>query len=392
MTLHHHASTVLVSGFRAEPAAASAWVTLDRPVELRHTAVGGGPVSGNIDGFLAAALLPAMRSGARLRAEDPVSSSLLVGVERIQTILHAWCPELVHIEVDAASRSPQGSRRATGIAAFFSGGVDSLYTALKHRDELTALVFIAGFDIRLERSAARTRCVRLARAAAAALGKPLVEVETSIRSFSRPYVGWGLYHGAALASVASFLAPRFGKVYIPSSLSYDSYFPHGSHPLLDPLWTTEELELVHDGFEANRYEKTAFVAASDAALRFLRVCNRSTGSIVNCGRCEKCLRTMVALRVLGVLEDCRTFAAHPDLEAIPAVLAGRDWANRDLWEQNLRAAEQAGDDPVLLRTLRNALGRPGRAPTRRRVSWRSDRSRLVVPTRGEREAAGQRLR
>jgi hypothetical protein len=374
-----HGRTVLVSGFRREPAAVSARVTVDRPVAIGH-ATAQGPVPAAADSLLAAALLPAMATAARLRTEEPISAALATGLEKVQTVLSAWYPELTHIQVDAPVRPSTTTRDGELVAAFFSGGVDSFYTALKRRRELNALVFIHGFDIRLDRAAVRSRCSQLARAAAGALGLPLVEVETNLRPFSRSYVGWGAYHGSALASVALFLSGRFSRIYVPGSLSYDSHFPHGSHPLLDPLWTTPEVELVYDGFEANRYEKTSLVGGSKVAMRFLRVCNRNASDPaagVNCGRCEKCLRTMTALRVLGRLQDCETFPMPLELDLIPPLLADRDAASLDLWEQNLRATEQANHDPDLADVLRLALR--DRSPTRRRdhLGWRPGGTRSL---------------
>jgi hypothetical protein len=372
-----HAGVVLLGGLRRRPAAASARVTVDRPATIWH-ATDHGPVPETADSFLAAALLPAMATAARLRSQETISAALAAAVEKVQTVLAAWYPQLTHVAVDAPIGQGTTTRHGDGVAAFFSGGVDSYYTALRHRGELDALVFLHGFDLRLERTDVRSRCSRLARAAAEALGLPLVEVETNLRSFSRSHLGWGTYHGSALASVALFLAGRFSRVYVPGSLSYDSHFPHGSHPLLDPLWTTAEVELVYDGFEANRYEKTALVARSSDALRFLRVCNRghrAPGSGVNCGRCEKCLRTMVALRALGALEACRTFPPRLDLDLIPKVLADRDASSLDLWEQNLRAAEDADAD--LARVLHLALRDRRRTPGRDHLGWRPGRVRSI---------------
>jgi hypothetical protein len=370
---------VLLSGLRRQPAGASIQVTIDRPAAIGH-ATADGPVPETADSFLAAALLPAMAKGARLRSEAAVSAPMAAAVEKVQTVLAAWYPELTRVAVDAPVRQGATTRDGNLVAAFFSGGVDSFYTALKHQDELDALVFIHGFDIRMERTAVRSACSRLARAAAAALGLSLVEVETNLRSFSRSHVGWGAYHGSALASVALFLGGRFRRIYVPGSLSYDSHFPHGSHPLLDPLWTTADVELVYDGFEANRFEKTSLVASSSEALRLLRVCNRShraPGAGVNCGRCEKCLRTMVALRALGVLEACQTFPMRLELDLIPDVLAERDATCLELWEQNLRAAEEADRDAELSGVLRAALRNRPRARGREHLGWRPGRVRSI---------------
>jgi hypothetical protein len=69
--------------------------------------------------------------------------------------------------------------------------------------------------------------------------------------------------------------------------------------MLDPLWSTEAVELVHDAVESRRVDKVRAVSGSGAALRVLRVCLANTHRY-KCGRCEKCLRTLVTLRLLGV--------------------------------------------------------------------------------------------
>jgi len=56
--------------------------------------------------------------------------------------------------------------------------------------------------------------------------------------------------------------------------------------------------LVHDGAEMRRPEKLPTIVECPSALAHLRVCAQDMNT--NCGRCEKCLRTMIPLRVLGV--------------------------------------------------------------------------------------------
>jgi hypothetical protein len=314
------------------------------------------------DSLLAGALLPAMRLDAPLRTAAPVSGALLDNTTRIQAVVAAWDAGLHPIEVRAPRRAPAPSR-STGEAAFFSGGIDSFHTALRHADRLSGLIFLHGFDIPLQERARREGAAGTVRLAAAELGLPLVEVATDLRPVARPYVTWQRYHGAVLASVALLLTPRFGVVHVPGSLSYDTWFPHGSHPLLDPFWSTEQVELRYDGFDANRWEKTRAVAGSEVALRRLRVCSRDERGDRNCGRCEKCLRTMVSLRLLGALDRSDRFPGTLDLELVGRV-ASLGGGTRAFWEQNLAAAEQSGD-AALAWTLRAALRRqrPATVPT-----------------------------
>ena len=123
----------------------------------------------------------------------------------------------------------------------------------------------------------------------------------------------------------------------------------GTHPLLDPLWSTESLTFEHDGCEANRAEKTARISQSDIALRSLRVCNRIYRH--NCGQCEKCLRTMISLQAVGTLERCTAFDKKLDIEAVSRIKIG-NYRLLHFAEENLRVLENNGNDPALAEALR----------------------------------------
>jgi hypothetical protein len=266
-----------------------------------------------------------------------------------------------------ASSAPSGR----GTAAFFSGGVDSFYTALRNRDDLAALVFVGGIDLRLD-DPDRERVMGGVRSAAEELGLPLVEVATDLRMFTDPFVPWVSAHGAGLASVALLLAPWFDRVLVPATQTYGSLTPLGSHPLLDPLWSTDAVEIVHDGCEANRLEKIEAIAASDTAARWLRVCPQHPGG-ANCGECEKCLRTTVGIRIAGLSERFASLPPLRDAElrrVARVVIPGRGLT----WREFLGAAERAGTDPRLRRALRAAF-------RRRRRRDRHDRRRLGLPPR-----------
>jgi len=63
-------------------------------------------------------------------------------------------------------------------------------------------------------------------------------------------------------------------------------------------------QIYHDGCDVTRSQKVDRVAQTDAALSVLRVCFKeytTFGAAYNCGTCEKCVRTMVDLRIAGVV-------------------------------------------------------------------------------------------
>jgi hypothetical protein len=196
------------------------------------------------------------------------------------------------------------------------------------------------------------------REVAAAFEKRFVEVETNIRELLDPFADWcGAAHGAAMAAVGHLLHRQFDTIYFAAPHTYANLFPCGSHPLLDPLWSTEGLEFVHDGCEATRIEKVALLATSDVCLRNLRVCFKNTNGIYNCGKCEKCLRTMINLHIVGALEACEAFDQPLNLRRVARIEA-LDVDSRSYIIENLRALEQKGIDSNLIAALSSVLQKP----------------------------------
>jgi hypothetical protein len=296
--------------------------------------------------FVVAATPLAMRRGTPLSVPTGLSARLRRGVSSAQRILHSWYPELQPIEIQAPLEPSAAALPSNGggVACFFTGGVDSFYSALRNLDRLDALIHVHGFDVPLADRARREVVITSVRRAAEELGLPLIEVETDLRLTSNRYADWGRYHGAALASIALLASSRFREVLIPATYSYRVLLPWGSHALLDPLWSTEAVEVVYDG-AVSRPEKLRAIAGSEIAMRHLHVCFRhSLHGItdLNCGSCEKCMRTIAGLRAVGAMERCAT---------LPRRLRLRKVAWRPIWSEhtmvrtreNLAAAEAAGD-------------------------------------------------
>lgn len=336
-------------------------------------------VSDAPDPLLPVGLLLAMTAGEPLDLPDGVSPRLLTATRQIQDILHVWDPAFARADVVTKPRPP-GEARGERVGCFFSGGVDSFYTAVKNHDEITDLIFCIGMDLLVTGDPELLRkALSGAERSASALGKRLVVVHTNIRACSDRYLSGYFFYGALLASVGLLFQDRFRKLLVPSTHTYAELFPCGSHPLLDPLWATEETEFVHDGAEATRPEKVQLISSNEVAMDNLRVCFENRASEVNCGRCEKCIRTMIALRTAGTLERCRTFPSEIDLKIVARLDMRRPNENvRSFAVENVEALERSGADPALEHALRLAIKRGGRIdPTRTIRSVRAKAERRL---------------
>jgi hypothetical protein len=331
----------------------------------------GAPPSGVGSAMVPTTLLPAMAVGTRLDPGGPVSPRQLRNVDRAQEIFltwdrYAWQGGLQRVTVDAPGKDVD-VERAEGVGCFFSGGVDSFFSALRHRDEITHLIHVRGCELVPLDSPLDRRVRASVLAAAAELGKPVLEVVTDVRRFSDRYVGWDRYHGGALATVALLLASTVGKAYVPASDTWATLRAWGTYPALDGLWGTEQLRLVHDGNDVSRADKIASFEGEPVPLRWLQVCWQAGRGAYNCGRCDKCVRTMAFLRMAGLLDACRTFPEGIDLRLV-AKLDLSSPAIRMYWRRYLARLDAAGTDPALARAIRRAL-----SPRRQHLSIEAQR-------------------
>ncbi|MDX6634970.1 MAG: hypothetical protein QOF06_1173 [Solirubrobacterales bacterium] len=308
------------------------------------------PVTPTADAALAAVTMPAMRHGGRLRMTDPVSARMLRGQREFQGIQRAWSLDWVfgdplsEVEVEAPVRDTEPVAATGRVAAFFSGGVDSWGTVLENPD-LTDLIFVRGFDLAYAGPHARLadEVEQRLRSAAEELRLPLHVVTTNLREMSDRHALWDLYYGSADAAIALFLASLFDRVLIASDADYEVQGRWGTNWLIDQNWSTEALEIVSDGGRRSRMERLGRLVEDPIACRSLRVCWENPGGAYNCGRCRKCLMTMIGLETLGARERVTSFPA--DLELDPEVLSAIELSNPvslSYWEDILDAVREAG--------------------------------------------------
>lgn len=305
-----------------------------------------------------ACLLPlAVARREPLRIALPVDPVLLRGARELMRVWRSWYPDVVEIDVEASGCSMADVERGVRDAAFFSGGVDSFFTILRHLESSTGsagaregtriddIITVIGFDVPLSARAAAERLRSRYGALAVDLGLDFIDVETNLRATRWIEASWEyLAHGPALAAVALFLEPRFRRVHIAATGGYRDLHAWASHPLTDPLLSTSRTAIVHDGAAWSRTDKTRLLVDNEHAMRNLRVCWRSE-SDRNCGRCNKCYRTMLILELLGSLRSCETFRdAALDMADAARVHCARPWDFREFEDIRALAVRSARPD------------------------------------------------
>jgi hypothetical protein len=292
----------------------------ERPQESRQPCV---------DAFLAACFpLAAVHGEARVRIDGQPCPMLVEGLYTA----HAWWTSwggmpfpmpLIETSSRKDRRILSGPRRGV---AFLSGGVDGLHMLMRNRRRyrpddpayIRDALFIHGFDIGKRAHKPEIERFKRAResleALAAETGLRLITCHTNLRHLpSKPDFWYYRHNGAALAAVghAAILGSAF--LFIGASHDIANPVPIGSHPAVDGLFSSQRVTIVHDGARYSRFQKVRELASWPAALAALRVCPGDPGNELNCGVCEKCLRTRLELLAAGVEE---TAALGPSLTPV----------------------------------------------------------------------------
>jgi len=272
-------------------------------------------VTGDASPFLAAVLIPCMRTGENITIRGSIAQRLLQNIWNIMNLLVLWNPYLHAIAIHA-DEVKKDSNNPRHVGAFFSAGVDSFYTYLKHKKSINFLIFVNGFDIELENKSLFRKTLKNISIIARKEKVKVIPVETNVKNITEPVYLWDWIHGGALGAVALFLRNDFKKLFISSNVKKSQLFPYGTHPDLDYLWSSRNLQIVHTGNEADRLEKVLNIAKSDLALSYLHVCSDNSKGTYNCSHCGKCLRTMIQLTAANALQQTSTFKHTIDLKLV----------------------------------------------------------------------------
>lgn len=222
------------------------------------------------DAFLASVVYRAMEAGSKIVIDGSVSARLMENLEQIQKIYRCWDYRKQFIDVEVGEIRPAGAldgslKPGRGVASFFSGGVDSYYTAVENLDRIQDLVLVHGFEIPLRRTDLRRKMSKQLAHAASRLGKPIIEMETNFAQVLT-YHDWEFLYGSVLAALGVIISGSYDTVLFAGADSYRCLVPCGTHPLLDPLWSTDTMEVEHHGIEADRVEK--LLALADTPVVF----------------------------------------------------------------------------------------------------------------------------
>jgi hypothetical protein len=309
------------------------WEDCDRPsydLYFETDEAHADGLSCNPHAFLVGCIIPAFHYGEqRILIGGEICAELKEGITVVQRIMRHWYydkgKQLVRIESKSKpARNVSNSDRKAGF--FFSGGIDSYATLCANRkhypsDHARAIKdgFVV-FGLEQDDPDLFEHVLTSLRKAGGAAGLDVVPVYTNVylhfrnEDAANEFRLWQFeFGGAALAAVAHAFSKRNSLMSIAGTYSFDNQEPWGTHPLIDPNFSSSDMRIIHDGFTLTRFDKIKLVAGWDVALEHLRVCNKYKHyhrDMLNCGQCEKCIRTMLGLLAVGALSKTTAFPVN----------------------------------------------------------------------------------
>lgn len=264
------------------------------------------------DHFLVAAMFVAMRAKANVRVHGTVSPMLIRNLMEFQAYWYALVPRKytrVEIHAEIEKETDNDPEQDKSICAF-SGGLDSSFTMYRHasgicgrlKRNIGAGLFVHGFDIPLSDDESYKRAFRTNQDTLKSLGIPLFSLQSNHREL---FPDWNETHATGVASALMLFKRGFSEGIIPGTYCYNDVAPTwGSNPTSDHLMSSRSFAIFHDGAVWNRGAKLYHLREWQTAYERIRVCFSNTSKDQNCGRCGKCIATLLLVKWLNLPLPC----------------------------------------------------------------------------------------
>lgn len=253
-------------------------------------------------------IFPLMLQGGDITIDGKITSSCYAQVKQFMQIWHEWRPaefKPVNLAVNRIiSDIYQPDNDKVVIA--FSGGLDACYTLFNYVNSIDVYkklsvyraVMIHGADIAINENEEFNRAFHISQILTDSLSIKLIKVETNFRNLCP--VNWQYAFGSIIASCLSVFRKKafYGAA---SDYSINNFrIPWGMNPVTNQYLSNDSFVFITDAIVVNRTEKAAVLKNWPACIENLRCCWKNKDRAKNCGVCEKCVRTALNFKAVGV--------------------------------------------------------------------------------------------
>lgn len=282
------------------------------------------------DAFVVGVLLPAARYEQDIVVDGAVSDRLFYNINNsiLYTLANVWKKKRVKL-VAKEVKSITFDSKAVGCGC--SLGVDSFAAMLQHLSNpelpqfnITHLTYFnvgaMGYKNLEKAKQSYEKDLELVKKFAAKVNLPIVQLESNFsimyEEFDFDQSGDIRNFSAVLALQKLFKKYLYGSSYPIKDFRFEISQTGYYETLLAPLLSTESCEIIIANPDLTRIDKTKAVVGNEMAQETLYVCwkellaNKYPDSeiakikdiFLNCSRCDKCLRTLLAIDILGYLD------------------------------------------------------------------------------------------
>ena len=257
----------------------------------------------------------AWATGADIYVEE-MDETFLRSLEDVKAVMRRWHPSFSFATEVVAAEVVHNEFHGKNYGLLFSGGLDSVVSYIRNRGLKPHLLSIWGLDVLTERRALWKRVEMALSEFAEREGVPIHFIKSNARQlFNEPLLSvefgesWWVRVSHGLTTIglcAPLVAEGIGTVLIASTRSFQHVgevrYPLGSSPLVDNRISWADVKVIHDSYDLNRQQKIKHVLKPFTETEYhplLRVCTDPMQTL-NCGRCRKCLNTIVGLVLEGI--------------------------------------------------------------------------------------------
>lgn len=266
------------------------------------------------DAFVVGLFLLAFQEGCDIHVLGPMSESLYYTLNIHLLPLTAEIRRHKHIKIYCDDLKSDPLPHAQGVGTGLTCGIDTFSTIYSHLSDdcpddykITHFTFFnVGSNGMLGGTKARAlfkKRIAMVKPCAEELGKELITVDSNISEILQ--MNFYESHSYRHISAGLVLQKLFHVYYYSSaySLKYFELKPGspGHYDIFNmSMLSTETVSFYSTNPYETRVDKTRLVSEFKPATKYLNVCIKDGR---NCGGCEKCLRTLLTLDVLGKLAD-----------------------------------------------------------------------------------------